>query len=174
MDKLLKLAALLEKYWPLIEKALPGLIAQLEKQKDNFDPGEVIPEPPAPPPVVTPPTPVLRGLTISLQWVNGQPHSLVDAIGWGSYCRFDVTRTEDQFGRQLVEADLPHPVEWFWSWDGAKGGGPVNKGAKAYDEAKGYACAFRVFDQNDGGRHKFAVWCKVAGVESNEITLDVD
>lgn len=138
------------------------------------DPGDFSDDPPPPPPPPPPPTPVLRELGISLQWVNGEPHSVVDAIGFDSYCRYDVTSTADQFGNTLKEESLPHPVEWFWSWDGVKGGGPINKGSKAYNESNGYSCAFRVMGHNDGQRHVFAVWCAVAGVESNEISLSVD
>lgn len=54
MDKLLKVAALLEKYWPLIEKYLPLVEAYLAKL-DKTPVPDIQPPPPPPPPPPTPP-----------------------------------------------------------------------------------------------------------------------
>jgi hypothetical protein len=169
-------------------EALPlivGLVSQFAKHDEPapaaFDPGEVVPPPTAPLPTpIPPPPPALRAIRIALQWVNGSNARNAEflaggAVSWGDYIRFDVEETADQFGKQLAEADLPHPVEWFWTWDGVRGGGPVNKGANAFNEANGYACAFKVFKEHeDRERHVLAVWCRVASVESSEVSLFVD
>jgi hypothetical protein len=200
MDSIVKLLALLEKYGPLIQKYLPLLEAFLEKQTKPALPKvaeeplvnpPVVPAPPAPAPA-----PIFAASQLNIMDVNGEEYNPLNAIGWGSYVRYD-SNPKDETGAPLPAEELAQvgSIEWKSLWDGSPdtaGFHHVNVGGALYAKSNGYACSLKVFKEGedakrhkvfkegeDAKRHTLDVWVtyhlKGGGtVDSNEVRVFVD
>jgi len=185
---------------------IQGLMAQLmgllgglfnKKKKDpivvvnptlppGFEEEEII-APPKPVPVVEK---IFSASQLNIMDVNGEGYNPNNAVGWGSYLRYD-SNPKDQFGSplpfELIDPASPKcvvdKVEWKALWDGEPGSHSfhINVGGNLWNNSNGYAVSLKIFkeDTEDNKRHTLDVWVtyhlKNGGtVDSNEVRVEVD
>lgn len=199
---------------PMLIENLPGLIMQLIAlfaKKPGTPTTPIIEEEPivSPVPPKEPvPSSIFSSVQLNILDITGtdNPPSIDEAlagnaVGWGSYIRFD-SNPKDQFGNPFpgellglkkqgnrwVADDLSKSVvsdiEWRSTWDGEGGERPefaVNIGGNLHTQSNKYSCAVKIFKKGveNAERHVLAVWVRFKlkdgrTIDSNEISLNVD